>query len=200
MAALTQSILEFWYIMLVVFIMGRLIYYPNNGKREFLFTYLMLAAIISILCILISRLDFSIGFALGIFAVFSIIRYRTVPISPREMTYIFLAAGIAAKNALVIDEINFERMVLADGFILITAWASEFFLFRKKESSKLLIYDNLNLIHPEKHDLLIEDLSQRFGISHISKVKVGRIDTVKNSARLMIYFQDPDDLNYSDEG
>lgn len=184
--------------MLVVFILGRLIYFPNNGKREFLFTYLMLAAIISILCILISRLDFSIGFALGVFAVFSIIRYRTVPISPREMTYIFLAAGIAAKNALVIDEVNFPKMILADGFILVTAWMSEYFLFRNKTTSKLLVYDNLELIHPHRREHLKEDLSQRFGISNIRKIKVGRIDTVKHSARLIVSFDDPEDLNYDE--
>jgi hypothetical protein len=199
MDLLFTTILEFWYIMLVVFILGRFIYYPNQGKREFLFTYQLLAAIISILCILISRVEFGIGFALGIFAVFSIVRYRTEPISPREMTYIFLAAGIAAKNSLVLDEILFYRMILADVFILVTAWVAEYFLFRKQPTTKLLIYDNLELIHPDKRLELTNDLDQRFGISGVEKIQVGRVDAVKNSARLLIAYQDPDNNNFDDK-
>lgn len=198
MDILFLTILEFWYIMLVVFILGRFIYYPNNGKPEFLFTYLLLAAIISILCILISRLDFSIGFALGIFAVFSIIRYRTEPISPREMTYIFLSAGIAAKNSLVVDEIVLGKMVLADVFVLVTAAAAEYFLFRNQPVAKYIIYDNLDLIRPENRVQLEEDLLQRFGISNIDSIKVGRIDTIKNSARLMVRFADGEGSNFED--
>ncbi len=190
---------KFWYIMLVVFLLGRFIYYPNKGKREFLFTYLMLAAIIAILCILISRIDFSIGFALGIFAVFSIIRYRTVPISPREMTYIFLAAGIAAKNALVPDDIDLYKILVTDASILLIAGVSEYFLFKKKLSTKLVIYDNLNLIHPNKHQELMDDLDLRFGITGVENIKIGRIDAIKNSARLLIVFRDPDDRNFGDD-
>ena len=193
------TILDFFYILLVVFILGRFIYYPNQGKPEFLFTYLLMAAIISVLCIIISRVSFSLGFALGIFAVFGIIRYRTLPISPREMTYIFLSAGIAAKNALVLGEIEFYRLVAADIFILGTAASAEYFILRKEPSSKLIVYDNLNLIHPDQRPQLIEDLNLRFGISNIRSIKVGKIDAVKNSARLMVYFLDTEDLNYRDD-
>lgn len=193
------TILDFFYILLVVFILGRFIYYPNQGKPEFLFTYLLMAAIISVLCIIISRVSFSLGFALGIFAVFGIIRYRTLPISPREMTYIFLSAGIAAKNALVLGEIEFYRLVAADIFILATAAGAEYFILRKEPNSKLIVYDNLNLIHPEHRPQLIEDLNQRFGISNIKSIKVGKIDAVKNSARLMVYFLDTEDFNYRDD-
>jgi hypothetical protein len=193
------TILDFFYILLVVFILGRFIYYPNQGKPEFLFTYLLMAAIISVLCIIISRVSFSLGFALGIFAVFGIIRYRTLPISPREMTYIFLSAGIAAKNALVLGEIEFYRLVAADIFILATAASAEYFILRKEPSSKLIVYDNLNLIHPDQRPQLMEDLNQRFGISNIKSIKVGKIDAVKNSARLMVYFLDTEDLNYHDD-
>jgi hypothetical protein len=193
------TILDFFYILLVVFILGRFIYYPNQGKPEFLFTYLLMAAIISVLCIIISRVSFSLGFALGIFAVFGIIRYRTLPISPREMTYIFLSAGIAAKNALVLGEIEFYRLVAADIFILATAASAEYFILRKEPNSKLIVYDNLNLIHPDQRPQLMEDLNQRFGISNIKSIKVGKIDAVKNSARLMVYFLDTEDLNYHDD-
>ena len=199
MSLLLEAVIGFWYIMLVVFILGRVIYYPNNGKPEFLFTFLMLAAIIAILCTLISRVEFGLGFALGIFAVFSIIRYRTVPISPREMTYIFLAGGIAAKNALSQDEVDFFRILLTDVFILAIAWVSEYFLFRKHTITKLIVYDNLNLIHPSKRELLESDLEQRFGISNIKTIRVGKIDAVKNAVRMMVRFSDDTDSNYQED-
>ena len=198
METLLNAIIEFWYILLVVFILGRVIYYPNKGKPEFLFTYLMLAAIISILCLMISRTDFSIGFALGIFAVFSIIRYRTLPISPREMTYIFLAAGIAAKNALVPDEVSIYKIVLTDVFILLTAWISEYFLFRNKPEVKMIVYDNLDLIRPDNREQLKQDLQQRFGIPEIKSIKIGKVDTIKNSVRLMVTFTDSSGAHFAD--
>ncbi len=94
------TFLKFWYTVAIVFILARFLYFPRKGKKEYLFTYILLAAMIALLCIIISRLEISFGFALGIFAIFSLIRYRTEPISPREMTYIFLSTGIAAKNQL----------------------------------------------------------------------------------------------------
>ena len=199
MEIFTRNIIEFWYIMLVVFILGRFIYYPNQGRREYLFTYIMLAALISILCILISHINFSIGFALGIFAVFSIVRYRTVQISPREITYIFLAAGIAAKNGLVPDDVEYSRIVITDVFILIVAWLAEYFHFGKRIRTKLLMYDNLELIHPHKYEELIKDLNQRFGISNVKRVQIGKIDALKSSARLRIEFRDLEDKNFNDE-
>ena len=193
------TVLDYFYILLVVFVLSRFIYYPNRGKPEFVFTYLLMAAIISVLCIIISRVSFSLGFALGIFAVFGIIRYRTLPISPREMTYIFLSAGIAAKNALVLGEIEFYRLVIADVFILATAACAEYFLLSKKPSSKLIVYDKLHLIHPDKRTQLVEDLNQRFGISDVQSIKVGRIDAIKNSTRLIVYFNDPEEHNFMDD-
>ncbi len=193
------TMLKFWYTIAIVFIMGRFLYYSNNGKKEYLFTYLLLAAIIAFICILIKRVDLSLGFALGIFAIFSIIRYRTTPISPREMTYIFLSAGIAAKNTLVPDEIEFYRVMATDASLLLIAGLLEYFLFRQNLSTKELVYNNLQLIHPDRREELKNDLSQRYGISDIEKIKVGKIDSVKNSVRLLVYFRDYGDNNITDE-
>jgi hypothetical protein len=148
---------------------------------------------------MVKRVELSLGFALGIFAIFSIIRYRTTPISPREMTYIFLSAGIAAKNSLVPDDIGFWKLVISDISLLLLIGLLEYFLFRQKLSTKKMIYSNMELIHPDRREDLKNDLNQRFGISHIEKIKVGRIDSQKNAARLLIYFKDPDKNNFEDE-
>ncbi len=193
------TMLKFWYTIAVVFIMGRFFYYPNKGKKEYLFTFLLLAAVIAFICILVKRVELSLGFALGIFAIFSIIRYRTTPISPREMTYIFLSAGIAAKNSLVPDDMPFLKLLSSDISLLLIAGLLEYFLFRGKVICKSIIYDNLRLINPDIREELKNDLKQRFGISEIEKIKVGKIDAVKNTVRLMVYFKDPDENNFEDE-
>lgn len=194
----TYNILIFWYNIAIVFIMGRFFYFPNRGKKEYLFTIILLASIISLLCFLIKRTELSLGFAIGIFAIFGIIRYRTTPILPREMTYIFLCAGIAAKNSLVPDDMEFYKILLTDVFLLIITGLLEYFLFRQKLSVKYIVYNNLDLIHPEKRPELYDDLGKQFGILEIEKIKAGKIDTVKNSVRLQIYFNDPEDNNFPD--
>ena len=193
------SLFRFWYTVAVVFIMSRFFYYVNKGKKEYLFACTLLAAMISLICILVSRVELSLGFAIGIFALFGIIRYRTTPISPREMTYIFLSAGIAAKNSLAPQDMEFYKLLASDVSLLLMAGLLEYFLFKEKLSSKIMVYKNLELIHPEKHHELVQDLDKRYGISGIEKIKVGKIDNVKKSARLLIYFNDSGDNNFNDE-
>ena len=193
------SLFRFWYTVAVVFIMSRFFYYVNKGKKEYLFACTLLAAMISLICILVSRVELSLGFAIGIFALFGIIRYRTTPISPREMTYIFLSAGIAAKNSLAPQDMEFYKLLASDVSLLLMAGLLEYFLFKGKLSSKIMVYNNLKLIHPEKHHELVQDLDKRYGISGIEKIKVGKIDNVKKSARLLIYFNDSGDNNFNDE-
>jgi hypothetical protein len=193
------NLLIFWYNVSIVFIMGRFLYYSNKGKKEYLFTYILLAAVISLLCMLIKRAELSLGFAIGIFAIFGIIRYRTIPISPREMTYIFMSAGIAAKNTLVPEDIGFYKLLVSDVSLLIITGLLEYFLFREKISIKVLVYNNLELIHPDKRTELYDDLDSKYGIEEIEKIKVGKIDTVKNSVRLQIHFKDSGNNNFTDD-
>ena len=189
------TFLKFCYTIAVVFILARFLYYPGRGQREYLFTLILLSAIIAELCILISRTDMSFGFALGIFAIFSLIRYRTAPIAPREMTYIFLSVGIAAKNHLAPDDMEFYKFLVTDGMILLLAAIGEHFLFREKYVTKSLVYDKLELIHPERREDLLLDLEQRFGITGVKKVKTGEINAPRGSVRMLVEFTDPSDSN-----
>lgn len=184
-------LIKFWYTILIVFILARLFYYRYNGKKELLFTYILLSAIISMLCVLISRVEISLGFAIGIFAIFGIIRYRTTQVTPREMTYLFLCAGVAAKNILAPEDAPFSRIIISDIAILLIAGLAEYFLFSNNTSigSKEIIYNNLELIHPEKRKELESDLDVKFGISGITKIKVIKINTVKNFARIIVEFK-----------
>ena len=197
MDILSPTLIKFWYTMTVVFILSRFFYFRYQGKKEILFTLILLSAIIAFLCILISRVELSLGFALGIFAIFGIIRYRTVQVTPREMTYLFLAAGTAAKNILAPEDIEFYRLLISDVSIILLAGMAEYFLFRRKEATKRIVYNNLDLINPEKRTALENDLRTRFGITDIDKIKVGDINTAKNTAELFVAFQDTGDNNFS---
>ena len=183
----------------VIFILARFLYYPRNGNKEFMFTYIVLATILAILCILIKRVDLSFGLALGIFAIFSLLRYRTVSISIRDMTYLFLCAGIAAKNSLYPDEMEFYRLLFTDSLILVLVAVSEFFLFRQKHITKTIIYNNPGLVHPDKRKELLDDLQKQFGISEVKEVKFGRIDTLKHSVRMKVTFKDDSNAHLPDD-
>lgn len=197
MEIIIHTLSRYFYTMLVIFILTRFFYYRFNGKRELLFTYILLSAIICLLCVLISRVEISLGFALGIFAIFGIIRYRTTQVSPREMTYLFLCAGTAAKNMLAPTDMEFFRIIFSDFTILLMAGLAEYFLFRKNSLTKSIVYNDLNLIHPDKREELKADLSSKFGLSEIEKIKVGDINMTKKFARLMVQFKDTNEQNIS---
>lgn len=192
-------LIRFSYTMGVVFILARFMYYPRGGRKDFLLTYMLIAAIISELCIMINRVEMSFGFALGIFAIFSLVRYRTASLQPRELTYIFLIVGIAAKNHLVPEDFEFIRIVISDMFILLLAGLTEYFLFAKKESTKIIVYNNLDLIHPDRRTDLLADLNKKYGIANVTSVKTGKIDIPKNTVRLQVIFEDKNGSNFDDD-
>lgn len=192
MAPILIVSLKLWYTLAIIFVLSKYIYYPNNGKKEYLFTFVLMSATIYFICLLVQKVEVSLGFALGIFAVFGIIRYKTRPISPREMTYIFICAGIAAKNSLLsANENYFDRILLSDVTLLLLAGLLEYYLAKgNMQINKRIVCNRLDLIHPEKRAQLEKELSDSFGIQNIKKIKVGKINMDKNTADLVVYFVD----------
>ena len=184
--------LKFWYTIAIIFILSKYIYYPNNGKREYLFTFVLMSATIYFICLLVQKVEVSLGFALGIFAVFGIIRYKTRPISPREMTYIFICAGIAAKNSLLSANNEYiDRILWSDITLLVLAGLLEYYLVKGTILiRKRILCNKLDLIHPDNREELEKELSSSFGIQNIEKIKVGKINMDKNTADLVVYFID----------
>lgn len=182
--------IRFWYTLLIVFILARFLYYRNQGKKEILFTYILLSVIISLLCILISRVEISLGFALGIFAILGIVRYRTTELSPREMTYLFLCVGTSAKNILAPVDLEFYRILISDVSVVLIAALAEYFLFRGNSSTKSILYNNLELINPNKRADLETDLDKKYGISGIKDIQVSDINEVKKFAKIIVNYND----------
>lgn len=196
---LFEALIDFAYTIILVLIISGLLYYRRNGKKAFFFTYVMVSAIIFQLCMMLARVPMELGFAIGLFAIFGIIRYRTSPINPREMTYLLVCAGIAAKNALAIDHIEYFKIVITDAALLGLIILMELVIFKKSMTIKTIVYSKLDLLHEDLRPQLISDLETSFGIKNIEKIQVGRIDTLKNSAVLKVHFQDTGDQHFSEE-
>ena len=194
-----EFVIDFVYTILVVVIIAGLLYYRNNGKKTFVFTYILVSAVVFQLCLMLVRVPMELGFAIGLFAIFGIIRYRTTSINPREMTYLLVSASIAAKNALAIDHVGYYKIVVSDLLLLVVIILLELLLFKKRIMTKSIVYNKLELIHEDVRPQLISDLETSFGIKNIEKVKVGKIDTIKQSAQLKVFFQDTEDQNFPEE-
>lgn len=197
--AFLPTVLRFFYNFGIIFIIARLIYYRVSHRADYFFTYLLAGSIIFIICNLLGSITFDIGFALGLFAVFGIIRYRTAPIPIREMTYLFLVIGITVKNALITIEVSLVQALFADGIIIIITYAAQNFLIRNKLLRKTIVYKNMELLKPDRYEELLQDLSNMSGFP-VEKAQVGRVDYVKGNARLRIFFFEKDaPNNYSDD-
>ena len=173
----------------VLFILIRLIYYPIHRKKDYLFTYFLFNILIFFLCVLLNNVKLSIGFAFGLFAIFGILRYRTEQISIKDMTYLFAVISLAVINALVSKKISLAELLFTDGMILLVTYALEHLWLTRHEAMRQLIYDRVDLIRPGQRDALHTDLKQRLGIT-VSRVEVGRIDLLRDTAQLRVFYYD----------
>jgi len=167
----------------------RWVYYRSTPKKQYLFTFLLLANIIFLLCFLLDNIKLDLGFALGLFAIFGIIRYRTDPIPIREMTYLFLVIGLSVINALVNKKVSYIELFFTNGIILMMTYGMEYIWFKQRASKKRVLYEKIALIIPEQKQELIEDLQIRLGLP-IFKVEIGDVDFLKDTAELKVYYHE----------
>jgi hypothetical protein len=192
-------VLRFFYNFGIILFIARVVYFRASQRADYFFTYLLVSSIVFIICNLLDAATFQIGFALGLFAVFGIIRYRTAPIPIREMTYLFVIIGISVKNALVSNEVGLFRTLFADSIIIMIIWSAQGFLVRKKMIRKTIVYKNMELLKPDRYEDLLRDLSSLSGFP-VEKAQVGRVDYAKGVARLRIFFYEKDaPHNFSDD-
>ncbi|HNV65781.1 MAG TPA: DUF4956 domain-containing protein [Bacteroidales bacterium] len=188
-AGLPELLLRFCINLVVILVLVRWLYYSTTRRKDYLFTYILISSVVFLLCYLLESVSLQIGFALGLFAIFGIIRYRTNPMPIKEMTYLFLVIGISVINALTAGTSMIEIIFANLAVILITLGLEKVWLLRHI-SSKSIIYEKINLIVPEKYDEMIADLQQRTGIKEIKKVEIGAINFLKDTCRMIIYYED----------
>ncbi len=177
--------------LLIVLIIARGIYYPLTKNKDYLFTYLLISLTVFILCVLLDDVKLQLGFALGLFAIFGIIRYRTDPIPIKEMTYLFLVIGVSVVNALANKKISHAELLFANFVIISVTFVLEKLWLLRHESRKSILYEKIELISPDKKELLLKDLKERTGLN-IARYEVKKIDFMRDVANIIIYY-------YSDE-
>ena len=178
---------------LVVWIIVHFFYYPKGHRRDYYFTFIILSVSIFMLIyvLLKNSSDMGIGAALGLFAIFGIIRYRTESVPIREMTYLFFLVALSVLNAKT-DDLNFLSRIIINLIFVGVVWGSENFLSAYKEGCKFVKYDNIDLIQPEHYEELKADLEKRLGVK-INRVEVGAVDFLKDMAMLRVFYVDPDE-------
>ena len=170
---------------ITTFILLRYIYYPNYRNREFFFTFSIFNLTIFLITFQLNKVELSIGAAFGLFAVFSMLRYRTENISMKDMTYLFLFIAIGLITA--IQKGSLEELLLLNFVILAFTYILESELLLKKEYSKIVNYEKIEMIKPENRQELMEDLQNRTGLK-IHRISINEIDFLKDKAVIKIYY------------
>ena len=205
-----------------VWVIVHYFYYPKGRRRDYYFSFILMSISVFALIYLLLGSDKSVGtgVALGLFAIFSIVRYRTESVPIREMTYLFLLVALSVMNGKIGSSLYFlehsplpkdpERMVEVplnplDGLLVtmvyiiglsllfsFVIWVAEKLLQRSyTEGCKYVRYDNIELIRPDRYDELVADLSERLGVE-IDRVEVGAVDFLKDMTMLRVFYRDSD--------
>ena len=190
-------LIAFFLNLAVIMIVVRGLYYPKCKRGEFFFTYVLIAISTFMLIYVLGDVKLKAGIALGLFAIFSIIRYRTEQVAIREMTYLFIIIAISAINGLTVSELSYGEVVIINMLFILSIWICESKLLISHYSYKVIKYDNINLITPEKREELIADLEKRTGLK-IEKVEVGAIDFLKDAAIVKMYYRSKESNNSVD--
>ncbi|TXD52694.1 MULTISPECIES: DUF4956 domain-containing protein [unclassified Polaribacter] len=164
----------------------RWLYYTTTGNKDYVFTYYLIGIIVFFLCFTLKKYKLDIGLALGLFAIFGIIRYRTDSIAIKEMTYLFVVIGVSIMNAFVNKKMSYFEVLFANVVVVAAIAIIEKVWHLKHQIFKDVVYENIDNIKPENYDLLVADLEARTGLV-INKITIEKIDFLKDSALIRVY-------------
>lgn len=171
----------------LTFILIRFIYYPVYRNRERIFVYIIFNVVLYLMISLLNKVEVSIGATFGMFAVFSILRYRTELITPRDLTYLFIIICTALLNAVIKSE--WYIILMFNLIILLFTFIIEGQLFRKKSVFRAVKYDKPEMIYNPDRSSLISDLEMRMGLK-IDHITIGRIDLRNDSVQIYVYYNE----------
>ncbi|WP_289199705.1 DUF4956 domain-containing protein [Bacteroides acidifaciens] len=172
---------------LVVFGVIRMFYYPKSRRRDYVFTFMLISISIFLMIFLLGNVKLKVGFALGLFAIFGIIRYRTESMPVREMTYLFVIIAVSVINALGHETLSFLELVGTNLLFVLSILVCESTKWMKHVACKLVLYDRIELIHQDRKEELLADLRERTGLD-ICRVEVGHIDFLRDVAMLKVHY------------
>ncbi len=171
----------------VALIIVRGIYNSSKPHKSYVITFMAFNTLVFFVMSLLTSIELSIGAGFGLFAIFSILRYRTNPMPAREMTYLFILIGLPIVNATLNTGVAWSLLVLVNVavitvlFVLEQGWGFQY------EESKRVIYDRIELVHVDQRDALLTDLRQRTGLP-ITRIEVGKLDFLKDAAVITLFY------------
>lgn len=186
---LLDLVIRFVYNFITAFIIIKYIYFPKEKRREYLFTFFVFNMLIFFVCSFLKSIIMDISFAFGLFAIFSILRYRTETIPIREMTYQFLVITMGAVNGLANPGTWHPELLFINLAILIFTFVLDSNFIMNEEFSQFIKYEKIELIKPEKHEVLLADLRKRTGLD-IHRLKIKKINFLRDTADIVVYYKD----------
>ncbi len=195
--SLIHLLMRFAFNLLVSWLIVRFCYYRKSQRRDYVLTFMLFSSAMFLLIFLMENVKLQIGLTLGLFAIFGVIRYRTETVPVREMTYLFVIIAISVINGLALN-ISYAELLAADALVLLLLWVLESRLLLRHTSAKLVLYERIDLITPERRGELVADLESRLGLK-IDKVEVGHVDFLRDVAFVKVYYAlDGDEQNSID--
>ena len=177
----------------------RLIYHMAAKRRDFVFTFMLVSTAVFLLCRLLAGVEIDLAFALGLFAIFGIIRYRTNAIPIREMTYLFIVIALAVINALAPIAASWAEIAAANVLIWVLSFVLERLWFVEHLATKMVVYDRIDLLHEGKRGELVADLERRTGVT-IVQIEIGKVDLLRDTANIKIHFSADNEPGHFEEG
>ncbi len=190
MSELTLFLIGFAFNLLIAFVLVRFIYYPTTHDKRYVFTFLAFNTVIYFVLSFLTSIELSIGAGFGLFAIFTILRYRTDPLPVREMTYLFVVVALPVMNSVSSDTTLWPQLLAANTAILVIMFFLEKEWGFRYETSKQVVYEKIELVQPGHYAELKADLEERTGLK-IKRLAVGNINFLKDTANIMVYYDAP---------
>ncbi len=190
MSDLSNFLLGFGFNLLVAILIVRFIYYPSTHNKRYVFTFLAFNTVIYFVLSFMTSVEIGVGVGFGLFAIFSILRYRTDPIPVREMTYLFLIVALPVMNSAVSAGTVWPQLVAANLAIMVILLVLEKEWGFHYEASKRVVYEKIELIRPDRRAELQADLEMRTGLK-IKRINIGKVDFLRDTADILVFYDDP---------
>jgi hypothetical protein len=192
-----ELLMQFAINLIVLVILARVLYFRWNRNSEYMFAQLMAGIIVFMICAMLRWVQLGLGLALGLFAIFAIIRFRTVNVPVKEMVYLFMAVGISAVNALLQISQCLQWIIFANIILVGLTFVMEKYFFGKKLSRRTITFNNTDLLKPSKQQLLLQELKALTELD-IIRYEVGKVDYIKKQAQIRLYFTGEGDGSFND--
>lgn len=185
--SLWTLLLRFVFNFLVCWIIIRFFYYRKSQRRDYYFTFMMFAVVIFLIISLMDNMKMNVAYALGLFAIFGMIRYRTETLRIREMTYLFVVMGVSIINGQALTT-SYSELVITNLMVILAIWLFEGGKYAKQMSEKIILYDKIDLVNKDREGELKEDIEKRTGLK-VERLEIGHIDYLRDAAFIKIWYR-----------